>query len=379
MLSIGHHRRFTANHTWHVNLPGHRLFLKLSPNPEEAIAERAGHEQLRGHYPVPVLRACLRAHRWTLLAYDRFGGEMPGQGLLLDEINYADLTGALTRLDHCLDDLLSHYQQVIAATAVRTRLADTTSKLYGDRASAGGRLDSYYRNGSHLLTFADHASVSAADLATTTLLVDGQPHNVDFERLITVLRCRFDPDRIEWAAITQGDPTDLNLGWTPEQGPVWFDFDTGGRNALAGEFACFLWYQHLHGGWLVPTYNPAAFVDHPAALQHRVLNRPSVQVRRESARVISIDRRHEPSAARRHTISRYVHELVTPTAIALGVDDIVGWLRPWLIMRLLAVYHLGRLTAEDAGLHLAYLTQILDPDTTLDGLFATTAPIGRSS
>jgi hypothetical protein len=46
-------------------------------------------------------------------------------------------------------------------------------------------------------------------------------------------------------------------------GPVWFDFDTGGLNALPGEFACFLLYQRLHGAWLTPRYNRAAFATTP--------------------------------------------------------------------------------------------------------------------
>jgi hypothetical protein len=37
-------------------------------------------------------------------------------------------------------------------------------------------------------------------------------------------------------------------------------------------------------------------------------------------------------------------------------------------MRILAVYHLGDLTAADAAVHLAYLARVLDADATVDQL-----------
>lgn len=377
VIRLGHHRRFTTNHTMHLDLVGRRLLLKVSPNRLEAAAEIDGHARLRGHYPVPALRARVRAARWTLHAYDRFGSGLPGHGLLLDEINRADRTGHHTRLNHCLDDILGHYRTTLAATTVHARLSTTISKLYGDRARPGGRLDRYYRQRRAVLTLED-TTLCVDDLAGTQLLVNTKPHTIDFRVLTAMLRSRFDPDRTEWAAITQGDPTDLNIGWTRQHGPTWFDFDTAGLNTLAGEFACFLWYQHLHGGWIVPTYNPAAFADHPAALQARVLNEPTIHTHREHTGRIAIDYHHAPSPARQHTIGRYLRELVVPTAASLGVVDLLEWLRPWLAMRILAVFNLGDLSPSDAALHLAYLTEVLDPDTTLDRLLAP-PPTGTTS
>jgi hypothetical protein len=98
------------------------------------------------------------------------------------------------------------------------------------------------------------------------LTVNGTDHTADFSAVIAWCRESLAPARPVWAAVAQSDPTDLNIGWSPASGPVWFDYDTAGLNALPGEFACFLLYQRLHGAWLTPKYNPAAFRDHPAAL-----------------------------------------------------------------------------------------------------------------
>ncbi|MEK8146121.1 hypothetical protein NKH18_47705 [Streptomyces sp. M10(2022)] len=43
-------------------------------------------------------------------------------------------------------------------------------------------------------------------------------------------------------------------------------------NSIPGEFANFLWYASALGGWLVPTYNSAAFSDHP---RPSIANRPT--------------------------------------------------------------------------------------------------------
>ncbi len=179
--------------------------------------------------------------------------------------------------------------------------------------------------------------------------------------MIHYLRTFFDPARRVWAALTQGDPTDLNIG----TGPVWFDYDTAGLNATAGEFACFLWYQQLHGGWLVPTYNAAALHDHPAALTGRSLNQPHVMIAREGRHTVRISYHHEPSPARRHAIRRYHLELVRPLASRVGITDVTEWLRPYLVLRILGVHNLSDLAASDAALSLAYLAEVLSPQVEL--------------
>ena len=153
------------------------------------------------------------------------------------------------------------------------------------------------------------------------------------------------------------------MGWSPAGGPVWFDYDTGGLNALPGEFACFLLYQHLHGAWLTPRYNGAAFRDHPSALA-AVIAEPAVRVRC-GRHQLGIDYRHMPSPSRRRVLRRYMTEIVQPIADQLGIDDLMDWLRPYLIMRILAVYHLAELQPRDAALSLGLLAEALDPAATL--------------
>ncbi|MGH8966203.1 MAG: hypothetical protein ACRDXB_12865, partial [Actinomycetes bacterium] len=68
-IRIGHHRRYTANHTWHVDICRRQFFLKANPTIDEARREIAGHRALARFYPVPALRAHGRAGRWYLHLY----------------------------------------------------------------------------------------------------------------------------------------------------------------------------------------------------------------------------------------------------------------------------------------------------------------------
>jgi hypothetical protein len=369
MLGITHHRRFTANRTWHLDWGGQRLFVKANPNHDEARVECAGHTRLRASYPVPRLYGARRIARWTVLVYDRWPHLGPDIGLLLDEIAQADLTCDTRRLDTCLTAVFVCYQRVIDRTLRRTTNAETISKLYSDRAAAGGRLDRYYLANAPWPIDGGGGRLRPSDLAAAQLVVNSRERAIDFADLVTRLRIHFAGHNSVWAAVTQGDPTDLNIGWSSAGGPVWFDYDTGGLNALPGEFACFLLYQRLHGAWLTPQYTPAAFRDHPSALAPASLAEPVVHVERGPSS-LAIDYRHTPSPARQHVVRRYLDEIVCPIACRLGIDDVMDWLRPYLVMRLLAVYHLADLEPRDTALSLALLAEALDPATGLSDFLA---------
>lgn len=361
---ISSHRRFTGNHTWHVDVGERRLFLKANPSRQDAQAERSGYREVRRHYPVPRFRAWCRIPGWSLHLYDRWPHLSSNHGLLLDVIARAEQTGSYAELHQCLSDVIEHYRRVIFATTERVRNAATCTKLYGARAQPCGRLERYY--GEHapwrvLLGSRGGRQANASD----EVLVNGRDYRLHYGELVEMFRAHFAETRTEHAAITQGDPTDFNIGWT-QDGPIWFDYDTGGLNALPGEFACFLVYQRLHGAWLTPRYNPAAYADHPAGLRLACVSPPSVHVRFEPH--FCIDVRFQPSVARKAVIWRYVRELVQPVATELGVRDVVGWLRPYVLMRLLGVYDLTKLHSSDLALCTALVAEAIDPRATLPSL-----------
>lgn len=112
--------------------------------------------------------------------------------------------------------------------------------------------------------------------------------------------------------------------------------------------------------------------DHPCALVAAALYPPTVCITRDGRSGLRIDHAHHPSPARQHAIRRYLREVVEPIAAHLRIGDLLGWLRPYLVMRLLAIYHLGHLSPRDTALALGLLADVLHPDTTLHDFLALT-------
>lgn len=356
LLSIGRPRRFTRNILVPLHLAGRPLLAKYTRSPAEARAEIRGHRALSPHYRVPALHAHLRVPGGHLLLYERLQGGTDA-GLFLDLLNTVHPAPELTRY---LNDLTAHYRRTILATARRASPGHLVGKLYWDRAAPGGRLDHYYA--ARDLTLTDGATtIPAADLAHYTLTVNGRPRRLDWSATLTRLRTHFSASTPEWAAITQGDPTDVNLAHPL----AWLDFDTGGLNSVAGEFANFLWYTTALGGWLVPTYNPAAFTDHPATFTHLPANTPTLHLAHIDTATRTIRLAYAPrlTAPRRLAATTYWHQLLLPVAARLWPgQNLAAVLRPYLAMRILAVYNLADLAPPHRLLLLARLTEVLSED-----------------
>lgn len=355
LLRIGPVRRFTRNLLCPVDLLGRPLLLKYTRSPAEAREEVCGYARLARHYRVPALHAHLRVPGRHLLAYERLAGGTD-QGLLLDLLN-ADEPGS--DLHTYVDQLTTAYREVILATAWPTDPAHIVRKLYWDRAASGGRLDTYYA-GTDFPIADGLIDVPVSRLDTYTLSINGRRHHLDWAATLRRLRAHFTAPGPVWAALTQGDPTDVNLAHPL----AWFDYDTAGMNSIPGEFANFLWYASALGGWLVPTYNPTAFADHPATFDHVPANTP--EVRRadtdHSTRTIHIDFTPRLSAPRRAAVTAYWTQLVRPVADRLWPgEDLASLLRPYLAMRILGVYNLADLAPEDRLVLLARLAEAMSP------------------
>jgi hypothetical protein len=304
ILRIGLPSRYTRNRLYPVDTPRRQLIAKSMPDHDEARAEVRGHQLLRRWYPVPTLHHRIRLPGRTVLVYERLpvGSD---RGLLLDLLNTPD-DGDHTALDAYLLQLTSTYLRVFTETARLSPPEAVVGKLYRDRAKPGGRLDHYYADQDPVLTDTKDGP-RFSDLVRTGLYVNGRHHRFDWAATIAWLRDAFDAH--VWSAISQGDPTDVNLA-VPL---AWLDHDTAGRNALVGEIANFSFYTAVLGGWLVPTLNPEAFAQHPATFARLPANTPHVSSHTHAG-TLHIQFTDRLAHARRLALSRYWELLVRPIA-----------------------------------------------------------------
>ncbi|MER6011554.1 hypothetical protein [Streptomyces bluensis] len=355
-LRIGPPRRFTRNLLLSIDCLGRHLLVKYTRDPAEAREEIRGHARLARHYRVPTLHAHVRVPGGCLLVYERLPSGT-NRGLLLDLLNADEPS---SELHAYIRQLTSAYRDVISATARLTDPTHVVRKLYWDRAMPGGRLDSYYATAD--FSVADGLiDIPVSRLSAYTLNINGRLLNLDWAVTLDRLRAHFGTAEPVWTAVTQGDPTDVNLAHPL----AWLDYDTAGTNSILGEFANFLWYTTALGGWLVPTYNPVAFTDHPATFDHVPANTP--QLRRaevdHTTSTIRVDYTLRLSASRRAAAAAYWLQLVQPVAERLWADtDLADLLRPYLAMRILGVYNLADLAPEHRLVLLARLAEAMSPD-----------------
>lgn len=353
---VGRVRRFTRNLIIPLDAAGCPLLVKYLRNRHEAEEEIRGHACLAPHYPVPALHRTVRVPGGRLLIYERLPTGRD-QGLLLDLLNApGEPTGELAAY---MDELTSTYAEVIQRTARLAHPHEMIRKLYWDRAAPSGRLHTYYRDRDFPLA-EGILDIPVSRLGTYTLNINGQLAHLDWASTLAWVHNHFaQPDRT-WAAITQGDPTDVNLAHPL----AWFDYDTAGLNSILGEFANFLWYTTHLGGWLVPTYNPDAFADHPATHARLPDNTPELRhaFTDPASRTLHITYSPRLSPARRAAASWYWHRLVQPLATTLWPGhDLADLLRPYLVMRILAVYNIADLRPNDRLILIARLAETMAP------------------
>ena len=350
---IGAPLRFSRNRLYPIDTRQRRLIAKCMPDHDEARAEVLGHRLLRDWYPVPTLHHSVRLPGRTVLVYERLPVDTD-RGLLLDLLNTPD-NGDHSILDAYMRRMTSTYLRVFTETAELSPPSTVVGKLYRDRALPGGRLDHYYAHNDILLAEAQDRP-RLTDLARTGLYVNGRHYQLDWDGTLAWLRDAFDTPL--WSAISQGDPTDVNLA-VPL---AWLDYDTAGRNAIAGEIANFSFYTAVFGGWLVPILNPQAFAQHPATFDRLPANTPHVSAH-PHAGTLHIRFTDRLTQARRLTLSRYWELLVRPLADHYFPGEALAEsLRPHLAMRIIGVFDLARLPLEQRLYLIAKLALCMAPD-----------------
>jgi hypothetical protein len=169
--------------------------------------------------------------------------------------------------------------------------------------------------------------------------------------------------------MTQGDPTEPNIA----EPLCWLDFEHGGRNALAGDVANFLWYLLAMGGWLVPAYQPSTY-ERTLCMPVPPVTMPAIDRLRVTTRYVEIDYTWRVGAGRSAALSTLLRRLGDDlgTAVAPG-GDVAARLRPFLALRILSVIPLGQMTGPDAAACLAKLAELSSPALNLPDWCATTA------
>jgi hypothetical protein len=338
-------------------------FVKTGP-PSQTHAEITGWHAVRKHLTVPrLLGHHCRGNQHAVIFEDVFADHRC-QHLLGDSIALADYgitsTAPVRDLVRAVcNDLL----RCTTRTGNRTTLSDCVPALYLERLRPGGRLDTWYEPSAEMAL--GTTTRTLADLARTEVIVNGQSRRVDVPALIKDARTALSPPRRWMTALTQGDPTEPNIGHPL----MWLDFEHAGRNAIAGDVAILLWYLLGMGGWLVPTYQPDTY---RRTLRHHLapIAVPQLIGLTVDQQQIHADLRWNMGIGR----AAALHALREALSGDLGIacrdqhPDLAEVLRPFLLCRVLGVIDLRLLDGTDSVLALSMLAQLANPNMTIDKL-----------
>ncbi|MET8828943.1 hypothetical protein ABZX40_15715 [Streptomyces sp. NPDC004610] len=340
-------------------------FHKPAASREQGANEARGWARLAPRIAVPALHGQILLPDRRFLAYEDVFATGRCDLLMGDVIALADRDPAeLPRLDRLVDGVCTDLRAAAEETGTRVPLADCVPDLYLDRIRPGGRLDRWYL-GRDLPIALPHTDtvLTLRELADFTLTANGRHLTLNVVGIIDSLRHALTPDRRWLAGLTQGDPTEPNIG-----DPLcWLDFEFAGRNTAVGEAANLLWYLMALGGWLVPDYRPDVYA-RTLRLALPPQTRPRIEhlELHENRRHIDVRYSWNTGPGRGAAITRALHGLRGEGGTA--PDEI----RAFLALRILGVIPAARLTGHDLLLVLIKLAESQDRLTTLDRFLTTT-------
>jgi ADP-ribose pyrophosphatase YjhB (NUDIX family) len=335
-------------------------FRKVMPA-DRAAREAAGWRAVAGLAPVPALHGIRGAGTECEVVYEDVFASGRCSRLLADAIGAADRRPALAGeaadlVGAACDSLLA----AAAATGEVRPLADCEPALYAARLAPGGRLDRWYARPPLPAWTIGGQVLGPDELTGRTLVVNGRPLGPAWPAGVSALRSMLPPGGRHVTAVTQGDVTEPNIA-----GPLcWLDFEHAGRNALAGDAACLLWYLLGMGGWLVPAYQPGTYARTLRSPEPPVAA-PAVSRLHLAGDRIELDYTWNAGPGRRAALAALRASLDGDLGAAIAPGgDIADVLAPFLAARILGVIPLGQMSGPHALLCLAWLAEAFHPGAT---------------
>lgn len=349
------------------------VFRKVLTQPR-AEAEVRGWNAVARHLTVPRLIESAQAGGQGIVSYEHVFETGRCQLLLGDVISAAD-HGMLrvAKVNALIDAVCRELCLAAEHTSGHVRLDECVPALYADRLRKGGRIDQWYlqRPGRSAVQLAVGGPTDLRDYSGWHLRVNDRTYAFDLPCVIAAIRGELSPASQWETALTQGDPTEPNIG----EPMCWLDFEHAGRNVLAGEVANLLWYLLGMGGWLVPRYQPATYTRTLRLalppVTTPVIGDVDISVRRRCAELTYTWR---TGPGRHAAIKRLLTWLAGDLGAVLGCapTDMPALLRPFLILRILGVIPGRSLDRMDALLMLAKVAEASDPEMVLSEFASTT-------
>jgi hypothetical protein len=309
-----------------------KLFIKEFSFESSLVKELAGYEIVSKYYPVARLLnrdTCQKENRLVFEFEKSIGSN---RGLLLDIFNKTESISSF-------DAIFQMYKTVFDKTIEKTP-ASAADIFFKDRAM---KLKEKYLN-----------------LCKTTEPVElnfKESHiSINFSEIVDRVMSHFEEEgqRESWSIISQGDPSDVNVGIKP----VLLDYLCGGKVPMMAEFASLVWEQVAQSAILAPTYNPKAYTDHDLVYK----NPPAVSMQNGHLEFVI-------PKERLLFLTEYTTRVITPIIERIEYPDWFYDFKNYIAMRILGVFDINNFSLEHKLLALVYLElfyNVWTPQTPLE-------------
>lgn len=336
MIVLHDFKKHNKNRTLRLKLGDRNYFVKFCFYKDEFRNEIIGYNKIKNIYKLP--RRFYYAK--FIIIYEYWGSTLKNHGLFCDLISNGDEKEVSTFMNIMTTILLDNFN----ATAKEVYSNSTVPKLYQDRCKNGDRLDLYYSKNSNLKIFSK-AYISS----NINININNKKILISLDKIVSDLKSYFSNNFKTISVISQGDPTELNIG-NPF---TFFDYDTAGRNDIWGEFSNFLWSTFFLSAYIVPLYNPLAYKKHESSLI--IKDNLSVQYKELDNFVVS----YSLNKNRQQIIGMYIKNVVLPFCQKNNIASIEQKIRPYLLMRIIGVYNIFELDDKIVLFLLLKLSQCL--------------------
>lgn len=306
------------------------FFLKMKPL-KKGLLEIENYRKVKEIYPTPDLIYLIKSSRYCILLYNYEQSVDNLGGLLLDYL-YSDKFNKKK-----LNAILYFYRLSLKNKKVH-------SYSYPAEKYFKNRINKRLKNG--LLK-----DKRIKPFLRMNISVNGVRYRKDTKQVILDTINYFRKRNKELCFLTQGDPLTFNIGTKP----VFFDFDTSGFNALAGEAAIFIWAVFLAEVYYYPKYNPKSYTSRSIFLNEIKSNNPNVQKKiSKKDNTLYLKLYYKLSKNRRYIIKKYI-ETISKELTKNELDILKKSIKFFIAMRILATFDLKYYSSEDVLSSIAFL------------------------
>ncbi len=289
-------------------------FIKIL-NHKNAFREISGYLHIINNYPVSTLKKVIIIYDYTIIYFLNYDSITYKKGLLADVL----------RNENFLEykKILNIYKQNMI---YNSKFAYATNNIFF--IGRIKRLKQWYLNSDY-------------KYLKYKICINGVVQKQNLFENISLLLKKLNHKRLYYCFLSQGDPTDLNIG----SAPVFLDFGCSGYNSFVGEFAILFW-NIFRGRYFAYKYHKNSYLYHEAYYEDIDNSIKNMNFSIDNAeKIININYHEVLSTPNKIFLEQLIY-LYNSNSKKI-ISEINAYLKYFLAMRVISIFNLNNMELVD--------------------------------